>query len=137
MRPLLVISTIVVTVVMMDTSGGRQSQSTKNPFAPLSERTQRRTGESAISPEKLPAAKTPELRLNGIIWTKDNPLAIINDAVVSVGGEAAGRKVVAIATEHVELEYQRHRLLLRITPKILFDVTPGTPTSEPAKRARQ
>jgi hypothetical protein len=86
MRRLLVISIIVVTVVMMDTSGGRQSQSAKNPFAPLSERTQRRTDESAISPEELPAAKTPELRLNGIIWTKDNPLAIINDAVVSVGG---------------------------------------------------
>lgn len=137
MRRMLFISTIIVTVVMMDASHGRQSQSRKNPFAPLSERSLPRTPESATSPEKTPAAKTPGLRLNGIIWSKANPLAIINDAVVSVGGEAEGRKVVAITAEHVELEYQNRRLLLRITPKILFDVTPRAPVSERKRRARQ
>jgi hypothetical protein len=75
--------------------------------------------------------------LNGIIWSKDNPLAIINDTVVSVGGEAVGRKVVAITAEHVELEYQNRRLLLRITPKILFDITPRTPAPERIRRARK
>ncbi len=37
-----------------------------------------------------------ELSLTGILWDKDNPLAIINENIVKIGDEVGKNKVVAI-----------------------------------------
>ncbi len=67
-------------------------------------------------------ANTPEdiefegLVVNGIMWDKDNPLAIINDDVVKVGDKLGDLKVVEITKTSVILEQngERHTLGLKL-----------------------
>lgn len=121
MKHLRIITTIILTILVMgDASSGRQGPNRRNPFAPLDEtvrststikRQRRRFGSIEVS-----------LRLSGIIWTKENPVAIINDTVVIVGSGIFDRKVSAISAEQVELEYRGKKEILRMIPKILFSV---------------
>ena len=53
-----------------------------------------------ISPSK---ASSSALSLNGILWDKTNPMAMINDEVVHVGSRIAGNRVVAIKEDRVIL----------------------------------
>ncbi|MEI6631760.1 MAG: hypothetical protein WCL25_04000 [bacterium] len=52
-----------------------------------------------LAPSKISSA----LSLNGILWDKTNPLAMINDKVVHVGSKIAGNKVVDIKEDRVIL----------------------------------
>ena len=121
MKHLRIITTIILTTLVMgDVSLGRQGPNRRNPFAPLDE-TVRST--STIKRQRMRFGSIEvSLRLSGIIWTKDNPVAIINDTVIIVGSEIFDRKVSAILTEQVELEYRGKKEILRMIPKILFSV---------------
>ncbi|MBM3254925.1 MAG: hypothetical protein FJZ08_01305 [Candidatus Omnitrophica bacterium] len=50
-----------------------------------------------------PSKTSSVLSLNGILWDKTNPLAMINDEVVRVGSKIAGNKVVDIQEDRVIL----------------------------------
>lgn len=110
---------ILAAFVMGGVSSGGQPIGRRNPFAPLDKAarsTAKRQGRTFSSREI-------RLRLNGIIWNKDNPVAIINDTVVEVGSQIFDRKISTISARHVELEYRGKLEILRIIPKILFRVT--------------
>ena len=55
-----------------------------------------------------------DLILNGIMWDKDNPYAIINSDIVKVGDELRGMKVLEITEKLVILEEDGKRYTLRL-----------------------
>ncbi len=55
------------------------------------------------------------LVLNGIMWDKDNPFAIINSDVVKVGDKVRSMAVVEITETSVILEYQGKKYTLNLT----------------------
>ena len=98
-------------------------QSKRNPFAPLA-KTTIRTIPGLVEPvEKNKDSEAVQLKLNGIIWGKNRPVAIINDTVVEIGSIIAGRRVSAISISQVELQYYDKKEILRITPKFLFTIS--------------
>lgn len=56
------------------------------------------------------------VKLEGIIWDEENPIAVINDKVVSIGDEVAGAKIVGMTRNEVtfEVDGQQVELKLRI-----------------------
>jgi len=48
--------------------------------------------------------ESQDLHLSGILWDEVNPSAIINDQIITVGGEINGKKVVEIKKNKVTLE---------------------------------
>src|SRR3989338_2047771 len=48
--------------------------------------------------------ESQDLHLSGILWDEVNPSAIINDQIITVGGEINGKKVVEIKKDKVTLE---------------------------------
>jgi hypothetical protein len=105
------------------------SKRRRNPFAPLnqpasSSGTKRLENVKPAGQQgKETAGEKIRLRLNGIIWNKTNPIAIINDTIVTIGSSIAGRKVSAISADYVELQYNDEKEVLKMAPKILFDVS--------------
>ena len=55
-----------------------------------------------------------EFTLNGIIWDKDSPYAIINEEVVGSGGKVGSYTVVEIKEDSVLLDDGTERITLRI-----------------------
>lgn len=57
-----------------------------------------------------------EFILNGIMWDKDNPYAVINNEVVKLGDKIGDKTVVEINEKNVVLEQdgQRHTLELNV-----------------------
>jgi len=98
-------------------------QSKRNPFAPLAKAAIRQIPSLLEAADKDKDSEAVQLKLNGIIFSKNRPVAIINDAVVEIGSIIAGRKVSAISISHVELQYYDKKETLRITPKFLFTVS--------------
>ncbi len=118
-HPAITTAVVLITLVVCDISSAKQPSYRRNPFAPLDES----TGSTAKRQRRWFISKEVGLRLNGIIWNKDNPVAIINDTVVKVGSEIFDRKVSAILPDHVELEYRGKKEVLKIIPRIVFSVT--------------
>jgi hypothetical protein len=110
---------ILAALVMGGVSSGGQPMNRRNPFAPLDKATR----STAKRQGRTFSSREIRLHLNGIIWNKDNPVAIINDTVIKVGSEIFDRKVSAISARQVELEYRGKLEILRIIPKIIFSVT--------------
>lgn len=48
--------------------------------------------------------ESQSLHLSGIFWDEANPTAIINDQIITVGGEINGKKIVEIRKDKVILE---------------------------------
>lgn len=71
----------------------------EDPFAPL--------GTEAAPTEKA-------ISLNGIMWSEENPLAIINNIIVKVGDKIDNNEVIEIKKEEVILEKDGQRYILRI-----------------------
>ncbi len=109
---------VLITLVVFDISSAQQPSYRRNPFAPLDES----AGSTAKRQRRWFVSKEIGLRLNGIIWNKDNPVAIINDTVVKIGSEIFDRKVSAIVPGHVELDYRGKKEVLKIIPRIVFTV---------------
>ena len=98
-------------------------QTKRNPFAPLAKTTIRTIPSLTEPVDKDKDSEAVQLKLNGIIFSKNRPVAIINDAVVEIGSTIAGRRVSAISISQVELQYYDKKETLRITPKFLFTVS--------------
>jgi hypothetical protein len=59
-------------------------------------------GAPSSPPRALPggeAPATPSLRLSGVIWDEETPLAIVNGRPVAVGEELSGVRVVGITVD--------------------------------------
>jgi hypothetical protein len=97
-------------------------QQKRNPFAPLDKKVAPKSAEITKQIKRPQASDENQLRLNGIIWNKDKPVAIIDDTVVMVGSRIAGRKIVAISFDYVEVEYHNKKNTIKMVPKILFSV---------------
>lgn len=55
-----------------------------------------------------------ELFLKGIVWNKDNPSAVINERVLSVGEVISGYRVTQILEDSVVLENENSKLNLKL-----------------------
>ena len=122
-RLMLTTALILYMIAGNSVSLAQSGQHKRDPFAPLDKSM---APQSAKIIKKVKKPSTPDgnnLLLNGIIWNKDNPLAIIDDTVVKIGSVIAGRKVIAISVYHVEVEYRGKEETLNIVPKILFSIT--------------
>ncbi len=67
------------------------------PAAPNPSPSPARAEAAAVRPEPEPAP----LRLSGVIWDPENPVALVNGLAVSPGEEVSGARVVKIAVEGV------------------------------------
>ena len=76
----------------------------KNPFSP------KHFNEPAIETEK-------EIELEGIMWDKEKPFAVIDGAVVAEGEFIDGKKVIRINNESVILDNQGRQETLKIKLK--------------------
>ncbi len=57
-------------------------------------------------PEKKIEIIPPILSIQGVVWNTENPQAIINDSVVSLGDKISGAHIVDISKEGVQILYQ-------------------------------
>ena len=121
----LILTTVFILFVIAgnDVSLAQSRQHKRNPFAPLDKKTAPQSAKITKQIKKPAASDENKLWLNGIIWNRDNPMAIIDDTVVIVGSEIEGRKIVAISIDHVKVEYRGKEEILNIVPKFLFDIT--------------
>lgn len=63
--------------------------------------------------KSLIAQEFEKLKLTGIIWGSDMPLAIINDKVYKIGDSILGAKIVEIDKKGVLLDYKGKTYLLK------------------------
>ena len=124
MKRLTLITVLILYVIAGNgVSLAQSKQHKRNPFAPLDKRTAPRSARITKQIKGPTISDEDNLRLNGIIWNRDDPMAIIHNTVVKVDSEIAGRKVVAISVDRVEVEYRGKKETLTIEPKILFSIT--------------
>lgn len=67
------------------------------------------------SPDDAKAASAPDLFLSGIIWSSDNPSAVINDRILRAGETIGGFKVVRISQDCAVLEDKNSSLELKLS----------------------
>jgi len=60
-------------------------------------------GRNPFSISGIPIRRLGALTINGILWDKKNPLAIINEEIVKVGDKIYGNTVVGIKQDRVIL----------------------------------
>ena len=77
------------------------SRGRRDPFVPLVAR-------GGPSPSALPG-----FTVQALLYDKARPMAIINDAVVTIGDEVGGARVVEIGKSDVVVEYGGERITLR------------------------
>lgn len=70
------------------------------------------------------------LRLSGII-AGDQPSAIINDQIVSVGDRVGNVQIIAIAQDHVIYQGARGPVKLNLSSSVSSDKQPRSPLSQP------
>jgi hypothetical protein len=58
------------------------------------------------------------IRLEGIIWDEDSPIAIINGKVVGVTDEINGAKIIQIKQNEVVLEVNGEKMPLKLQTKL-------------------
>lgn len=80
------------------------SHGRKDPFAPPVINTRGKAGTEVLS----------GIRLEGIIWEQDNPLAIINSKVVTVGAKVGGALVVEIKKDEVVFEINGQQFPMKL-----------------------
>jgi len=87
----------------------------EDPFAPLDV-------EKPEKPQEPLREESPEFRLNGIIWSENQPLAIVNDTIVGVGDVIKDAEVIEIKKREVILKRDEQTLILKFKTLILFRV---------------
>lgn len=76
------------------------------------------TGRQNVSPTVPNADRSaPSWKLSGIVYSEDDPLAIVNNRSVRVGDRINGATVVDINRREVTLDAGGSRVTLRVTPK--------------------
>jgi hypothetical protein len=68
--------------------------------------------DAEITEIEPPAPQQPEFRLEGIVYDENNPMAIVNGAIVSPGDSVGGAQVVAISIESVTLSVRGEEIIL-------------------------
>lgn len=71
-------------------------------------------GRSPFMPRKTKARTFTELTLDGILWDKRKPLAVINDEMVGIGDTVGGNTVVDIKEDRVILNDGTTNFQLRL-----------------------
>jgi len=66
-----------------------------------------------VKPKVKPENKTPKLEIKGIIFDKENPMAIINGEVYKEGDLIEGFRVVRITKDGVKLVSRNNQLYLK------------------------
>jgi len=84
------------------------SHGKKDPFAPPKINVVEDTGADVLS----------VIRLEGIIWDEDSPIAVINGKVVGVSDEVNGAKIIQIKQNEVILEINGQRTPLKLQTKL-------------------
>ena len=135
-RLMLTTALILYAITGNNLSLAQNRQYKKNPFAPLDKKAAPKSSKITKQVKRPIASDENYLRLDGIIWNKDNPVAIIDDTVVKVGGEIAGRRVVVILVDYVEFEYRGKKETLKMVPEILFSITKKKAESKNRIQAR-
>lgn len=94
----------------------------KDPFLPLFPKKAKEVKkEIKIIPEEVEVKKEekvrpPELSVQGLVWGKTNPQAIINHTVVTVGDEIDGVKILNINKEGIKILFQNQIFFVRLQP---------------------
>ena len=68
--------------------------------------------DTEITEIEPPAPRQPEFRLEGIVYDENNPMAIVNGAIVCPGDSVGGAQVVAITIESVTLSVHGEEVIL-------------------------
>ena len=123
MKRLIFITTVIAIVLVIEAiSPGQPLHDEKNPFAPLYGTDDFRAAQFGRMSEDKIVPEGLKLHLNAIVWSKEKPMAIINDTIVIPGSEILGARVDTITNDCVKLHYRGESLALRITHKIRFTV---------------
>lgn len=101
----------------------KSRQHKRNPFAPLDKAAAPQSARIIKRAKKPTVSEENKLQLNGIIWNREDPMAIIDNTVVKVGSEILGRKIISISIDRVEVDYRGKKETLTVEPKNLFSVT--------------
>jgi len=56
----------------------------------------------------------PKLLLEGIIWSRDEPVAVINDTILGEHGFIGGAEVIEIARDSVTFAYRSRQFVLSL-----------------------
>lgn len=76
------------------------------------------TGTIASIKSSIPAAfvssQAPNLTLNGIMYLRESPRAIINGSMVEEGDSVSGAKIIAINSDNVTLDYNNAEIILKL-----------------------
>ena len=84
----------------------------RSPFIPLVSGNKTVVGQadwSFINP------KLPGLKIEGILFDKTNPLAIINDKIVAIGDSISDCKIVSITMEEIVIRYMDKEYSVKIS----------------------
>ena len=97
-------------------------QSRRDPFAPLPEA----AGAGRISPAhepvsvQAPMADAPELHLSGILYGSDDPIAVVNDTLITLGSRIDDHDVKGMTRNSVLLEANGATVTLSMPVRLLF-----------------
>ncbi|MFC1709607.1 DUF5684 domain-containing protein [Candidatus Omnitrophota bacterium] len=83
---------------------------------------------SSVSYAQNPNVKLPPLCVRGIVFDKENPLAIINEKYVGEGDMLLGAKVVEIAEKTVRFQYEGQIFIKEVGQDCLNIVGPSDET---------
>ena len=70
--------------------------------------------EGKVYIQTLDVADAPKLRLDGILWSDKNPLALVNGISAAPGDDLGGVSIVAIEPKRVKFEAQGKQFYLRL-----------------------
>ena len=88
----------------------------KDPFLPLFPKKEtEKKNVTVIKPviKEKEAVKPPELSVQGMVWGKISPQAIINDKVVNVGDMVEDAKIIAITKDGVRVLFEGEIFLIK------------------------
>lgn len=97
-------------VLLLISNNTRIPKKTLQENTPLSPAAVQGNTGQALSATDSPAV----FRLSGIIFEKEKPLAIINEAVLGKGGFIGGAEVVEIQSDHVKLSFKNTEIVLEM-----------------------
>lgn len=88
---------------------GFRAVNIKDPFFPLypkKEREKTTMGSTKSVKREEGELKPPELTIQGLVWGKINPQAIVNDTVVSIGDTLQDAKILDISKEGIKVLFK-------------------------------
>ena len=84
----------------------------RDPFIPLISEDKTIMGRDGWS---FISSKLPELKIEGVLFDKIKPLAIINDKIVAIGDNIGNCKIVSITREEIVIRYMNKEYSVKIS----------------------